>query len=98
MPGKKNWEARAGYGFGPEKAGSDRPEKAMGGEMAQALQNTQASFWPRVWNWRETQVEAVGTWRRHAPTEPETGQGWYDEESNCLYIWDGMEWVCVPAD
>lgn len=66
--------------------------------MADSMQATPSLYWPKVWNWRECQVEAIGTWRRHPPAQPQPGQGWFDEDSNCLYIWDGVEWVCVPAD
>jgi hypothetical protein len=53
------------------------------------------------WHWRECQdcrQDMISTWPRQEPEAPETGQGWYDEESGCVYVWDGAEWVCVPAD
>ena len=54
-----------------------------------------------IWHWRETQgrrEELVTFWGRHEPSDPEIGEGWYDEESDCMYVWDGHEWVCAPND
>ena len=55
----------------------------------------------RIWHWRECQDcrdQMIGTWQRQAPREPEGGQGRVSEQDNCLFVWDGEEWVCVPSD
>jgi len=54
-----------------------------------------------LWHWRNCQarhMELKASCPREEPQNPETGDGWYDEASDCLYVWDGMEWVCVPGD
>ena len=54
-----------------------------------------------TWRWEECQrpVQEMKTaWPREEPQNPRLGQGWFDEEADCLYIWDGMEWVCLPTD
>ena len=52
----------------------------------------------QVWRWRECQEELAAAWQREEPSEPEVGDGWYDEESNSICIWNGVEWVSIPAD
>jgi hypothetical protein len=49
------------------------------------------------WTWRQAQVATI-TVHRQEPPRPEIGEGWFDEESQTLYVWDGSEWVCVAAD
>jgi len=51
------------------------------------------------WNWRQSQEE-LGVARIGAaePREPQVGQGWVDPRTNSLCVWDGTEWVCMPAD
>ena len=66
--------------------------------MATQLQKESDRHWERLWHWRECQEEFPTVWLRHEPPEPTPGQGWFDGESNCLYIWDGVRWICVPAD
>jgi len=66
--------------------------------MSDKMIEMHGPFWPHSWHWRDCQEEMAASWRRNPPVAPRTGQGWYDERSNCLYIWDGIEWVCVPAD
>jgi hypothetical protein len=54
-----------------------------------------------LWHWRncqERQMELKASWPREEPVHPTTGEGWYDEISDCLYVWDGVEWICVPND
>jgi hypothetical protein len=53
---------------------------------------------PGIWRWRDSQEEVRATWPREEPAEPQTGQGWFDEGTSCIYVWDGDEWVCIPAD
>jgi hypothetical protein len=51
------------------------------------------------WHWRETQEGGtLRVWHGEEPREPQVGQGWFDEKTHCLYVWDGDEWVCVAAD
>lgn len=54
-----------------------------------------------LWHWRNCQsrqMELKATCPREEPRNPQPGEGWYDEESDCLCVWDGVEWVCVPGD
>lgn len=54
-----------------------------------------------TWHWEECQdqtAEMKRFWPGREPEEPEVGQGWYDESSDCLYVWDGREWACLPTD
>lgn len=54
-----------------------------------------------VWHWRDCQncrLELMQIWPREEPAAPQVGQGWYDEQESCLYVWDGDEWVTVPLD
>jgi hypothetical protein len=43
-------------------------------------------------------MELKASCPRVEPKNPQVGEGWFDEESDCLYVWDGVEWVCVPGD
>lgn len=52
----------------------------------------------RSWHWRECQDDLTAAWMYDKPREPAMGQGWFDPRTNCLHIWNGWEWVCVPAD
>jgi len=65
--------------------------------MIDGTHNHDTAFSPPSWNWRECQ-DSSDLWRRTPPLQPARGQGWLDERSHCLYIWDGAEWVCVPTD
>lgn len=54
-----------------------------------------------TWHWEECQgraLEMKSAWPREEPQNPQLGQGWFDEETDCLYVWDGQEWVCLPTD
>lgn len=52
-----------------------------------------------VWHWQQAQIATLlAVAPREEPPNPEIGQTWYDAETNCLYVWDGAEWVCVAAD
>jgi hypothetical protein len=54
-----------------------------------------------LWHWRECQgcqIDLKESWPREEPSNPKVGQGWYDERTDCLYVWDGMEWICAPED
>jgi hypothetical protein len=62
--------------------------------MAERLQKRTA----RTWHWRECQEPQAGAAAKEPPREPALGQGWFDHRSGCMYIWDGVEWVCVPTD
>ena len=44
---------------------------------------------------RQVNVAAYPT---EEPAEPEIGAAWFNSATNCLYIWDGVEWICVPLD
>ena len=66
--------------------------------MAECLREIQDPSWYHPWSWRDCQMGPISSWSREEPESPAIGQGWFDEESNCLYIWDGIEWVCVPTD
>lgn len=54
-----------------------------------------------LWHWRNCQsrqMELKASCPRVEPQNPQNGDVWYEEASNCLYVWDGLEWVCVPGD
>ena len=65
--------------------------------MANGLKEREA---PQTWHWSECQDrrELIATWPREAPSQPTVGEGWYDEDSEALCVWDGAEWVCNPSD
>ncbi len=50
------------------------------------------------WHWRESQVEKTVRYPTHEPARPKIGERRYDPTSQCLCIWDGLEWVVVPSD
>jgi hypothetical protein len=50
-----------------------------------------------VWRWNECQ-ERTYQWQSEEPQTPRLGQGFQDPRTNCVYVWNGSEWVCVPAD
>lgn len=65
--------------------------------MAEGVQQIEASDF----HWREAQVGpklAARDWPREEPPHPERGQGWYDDETENLFVWDGDDWVVVPKD
>jgi len=62
--------------------------------MVNRLQRNQQ----QSWRWRDCQEDPAALWRSEEPREPNLGQGWFDPRSNSLNIWNGSEWVCVPAD
>ena len=66
--------------------------------MANRLSIGSDMNWERNWHWRECQEENVAVWPNEEPSEPKPGQGWYDASSDCLYMWNGIRWVCVPND
>ena len=49
------------------------------------------------WHWRELQLD-LACHPTEEPDEPEIGMGWFNAALNCLCIWDGVEWICVPLD
>lgn len=54
-----------------------------------------------TWHWEECQGQVSELKLGYPQQEPESpyiGQGWYDEETDCVYVWDGWEWVCLPYD
>lgn len=51
-----------------------------------------------TWHWRECQEQQAGLRVGEPPREPRVGQGWFDQRSGCMYLWDGAEWVCMPTD
>jgi hypothetical protein len=75
-------------------AGGASIKQRRGGEMAQRLQRRAIGSW----HWRECQEQKTVGAAKEPPREPTLGQGWFDARSNCMYIWDGVEWVCVPTD
>ena len=50
------------------------------------------------WHWDEVQLEEPSTFPTEEPQNPEIGAGWHDPETDCLCVWDGVEWVCMPMD
>jgi hypothetical protein len=60
------------------------------------MRTNTTEFGPLTWHWRDCQDDF--SWGTSEPREPRLGQGWYDARMKCLYIWDGRQWVCVPAD
>lgn len=65
--------------------------------MVESTQQAEAA----VFHWRDAQVAKTLDLRafpREEPTHPEIGQGWYDEESESIFVWDGADWVVVPKD
>jgi hypothetical protein len=50
------------------------------------------------WYWRDLQIEIAMEFPTEEPTDPEDGVEWYDPQTCCLCIWDGLEWMCVPLD
>jgi hypothetical protein len=53
---------------------------------------------PVRWYWRDLQIDLTVEFPTEEPAEPEIGAGWYNQQSYCLCIWDGHDWVCVPLD
>lgn len=53
---------------------------------------------PPAWYWSDVQLDDLASFPTQAPERPEVGAGWYDPEEECLYVWDGAEWVTVPLD
>jgi hypothetical protein len=51
----------------------------------------------RHWYWRDSQLN-VAAYPTEEPADPEVGAAWFSSATNCLYIWDGVEWICVPLD
>lgn len=54
-----------------------------------------------TWRWSECQsrmVELRASFPREEPQSPSVGQGWFDDESELFYLWDGRDWIAVPAD
>jgi hypothetical protein len=54
-----------------------------------------------LWHWRDCQEHPLAlkaSWPREEPRDPKVGEGWYHVETDCLYIRDGVEWLCVPED
>ena len=51
-----------------------------------------------LWHWSDSQDTAQPDGAPGQPAEPATGQGWFDPDSNGLFVWDGQEWVSVPQD
>ncbi len=70
--------------------------------MASQVRSTAVlDFHEGTWGWQECQTrgqEMKHCFPRDEPQNPTVGQGWYDEETECLYLWDGCEWVCTPMD
>ncbi|HEU4754955.1 MAG TPA: hypothetical protein VFU47_17745 [Armatimonadota bacterium] len=62
------------------------------------MEAVQSSPEKQAWYWEEIQIGTLQVHRGEPPASPEVGQGWYDEETECLYVWDGAEWVCMAAD
>ena len=52
----------------------------------------------RAWRWRDCQEEIAAVLPREQPRDPRVGQGWFDEKTSCICIWNGAEWVCIPTD
>lgn len=89
----------------PGKGSKDRttrPENAESGiGGGKAMAHAVGELRDRIWHWADCQEcrdDLIRRWPVEEPSEPEVGQGWYDEDADCLNVWDGVEWVCVPTD
>jgi hypothetical protein len=51
------------------------------------------------WRWNDCQVrQQEQSSDDEAPMKPKAGQRWLDPRTGCLSVWNGTEWVAVPAD
>jgi hypothetical protein len=70
---------------------------AGGSRMAESVQQAETT----VFHWRDAQVATkldLREFPREEPAHPDKGQGWYDDETENLFVWDGAGWVTVPKD
>jgi hypothetical protein len=49
-------------------------------------------------HWRDLQLEPLHAYPTRQPARPRVGDRWYNPDTNCLCIWDGIEWEAVPLD
>jgi hypothetical protein len=50
------------------------------------------------WHWRDAELDDFSQYPAEEPAEPKVGTIWLNPDLNCLYVWDGIEWVAMPLD
>jgi hypothetical protein len=54
-----------------------------------------------TWRWADCQNRPLAlkdSFPRDEPRDPLVGQGWFDEKTEHLCVWNGDYWVAIPKD
>jgi hypothetical protein len=50
------------------------------------------------WHWRVSQADIRVRYSKKRPLNPKVGDGWFNEATATLCVWDGRQWVSLPVD